>query len=65
MSALRDWRPLAKQGDANAQYRLGALYSKGQGPDPRLRQIAAMGQKGRRLPLRVEVIIPIKRPFRV
>jgi TPR repeat protein len=27
VSALRDWRPLATQGDANAQYRLGALYS--------------------------------------
>ncbi len=30
-SALREWRPLAKQGNAKAQYNLGVIYRKGQG----------------------------------
>ncbi|MCX5727856.1 MAG: sel1 repeat family protein, partial [Nitrospirae bacterium] len=30
-SALREWRPLAEQGDAAAQYNLGVLYEKGRG----------------------------------
>ena len=30
-TALREWKPLAKQGDADAQYYLGAMYDKGQG----------------------------------
>ena len=30
-AALREWRPLAKQGNASAQYKLGAMYSLGQG----------------------------------
>ncbi len=30
-TALREWRPLAEQGDATAQYNLGAMYDKGQG----------------------------------
>jgi len=30
-TALREWRPLAKQGYAPAQYNLGFMYSKGQG----------------------------------
>ena len=29
--ALREWRPLAEQGDADAQYRLGVLYANGYG----------------------------------
>lgn len=29
--ALREWRPLAEQGDARAQYYLGLLYEKGDG----------------------------------
>ena len=29
--ALREWRPLARQGDANAQYNLGVMYDKGHG----------------------------------
>ncbi len=29
--ALREWRPLAEQGDAKAQVSLGTLYIKGQG----------------------------------
>jgi len=30
-TALKEWRPLADQGYANAQYNLGVLYEKGQG----------------------------------
>ncbi len=30
-TALREWRPLAEQGDAAAQYNLGLMYGKGQG----------------------------------
>src|SRR5580765_6299306 len=30
-TALREWRPLAEQGDARAQYNLGVLYRKGRG----------------------------------
>lgn len=30
-SALKDWRPLAEQGDAGAQYNLGMMYDLGQG----------------------------------
>ncbi len=30
-AALREWRPLAEQGDAMAQYNLGLVYAKGQG----------------------------------
>ena len=30
-TALREWTPLAKQGDADAQYNLGIMYDKGQG----------------------------------
>ncbi len=30
-TALREWRPLAEQGDAIAQYNLGVLYRKGRG----------------------------------
>ena len=30
-TALREWRPLAEQGDARAQYKLGVLYRKGRG----------------------------------
>ncbi len=31
VTALREWRPLAKQGNANAQYNLGLMYRKGLG----------------------------------
>ncbi len=27
-TALREWRPLAEQGDADAEYNLGLMYSK-------------------------------------
>ena len=30
-AALREWKPLAEQGDAHAQYNLGLLYARGQG----------------------------------
>ena len=30
-TALREWHPLAKQGNAKAQYNLGLMYRKGQG----------------------------------
>ena len=30
-TALREWRPLAEQGDAEAQYNLGQMYRKGKG----------------------------------
>ena len=30
-TALREWRPLAEQGDASAQFNLGLMYDKGQG----------------------------------
>jgi len=30
-TALREWRPLAEQGDTAAQYRLGTMYSNGEG----------------------------------
>jgi TPR repeat protein len=30
-TALREWRPLAEQGDADAQYNLGVMYDKGPG----------------------------------
>ena len=30
-TALREWTPLAEQGDADAQYNLGVMYDNGQG----------------------------------
>jgi TPR repeat protein len=30
-TAFKEWQPLADQGDARAQYRLGAIYHDGQG----------------------------------
>jgi TPR repeat protein len=30
-TALREWTPLAKQGNAGAQYNLGVMYDKGLG----------------------------------
>jgi len=30
-TAVREWRPLAKQGHAKAQYNLGVMYDNGQG----------------------------------
>ncbi len=31
VTAIREWRPLAKQGNANAQYNLGVMYNEGLG----------------------------------
>ena len=31
VTALKEWRPLAERGDANAQSNLGVMYDKGQG----------------------------------
>lgn len=30
-AALEEWRPLAEQGDAKAQYNLGVMYDNGEG----------------------------------
>ena len=30
-TALREWKPLAEQGDATAQFNLGAMYANGEG----------------------------------
>lgn len=30
-AALKEWQPLAEQGDANSQYNLGLLYALGKG----------------------------------
>ena len=30
-TALREWRPLAEQGDAEAQFNLGLMYANGEG----------------------------------
>ena len=30
-TALREWKPLAEQGDADAQFNLGLIYAKGEG----------------------------------
>ncbi len=30
-TALKEWQPLAEQGDANSQYNMGLLYARGQG----------------------------------
>ncbi len=33
-TAMREWRPLAEQGDASAQLRVGLLYAQGKGVPP-------------------------------
>ena len=33
-SAMREWRPLAEQGNADAQFNVGVLYAKGLGVPP-------------------------------
>lgn len=39
-TALRAWRPAAEQGDALAQYNLGALYARGRGVEKDLGEAA-------------------------
>ncbi len=43
--ALREWRPLAEQGNANAQFFLGVMYDKGQGVRQDLREAARWFRK--------------------
>jgi len=44
-AALREWQPLAEQGDANSQYNLGLLYARGQGVPQSYQQAAAWYEK--------------------
>jgi TPR repeat protein len=44
-TALREWRPLAEQGVANAQYNLGLLYAKGQGVPQEYEQVRQRYEK--------------------
>ena len=44
-SALREWKPLAKQGNANAQFNLGLMYRWGQGVTQDDAQAAAWYRK--------------------
>jgi TPR repeat protein len=44
-AALKEWRPLAEQGDANSQYNLGLLYARGQGVPQDYKQALAWYQK--------------------
>lgn len=37
-TALREWQPLARQGDANAQYHLGVMYHNGFGVTQNLQE---------------------------
>ena len=46
-TALREWRPLAEQGDALAQYNLRVLYRKGRGV-PQVMSKHGSGMKKRR-----------------
>ena len=39
-TALREWRPLAEQGDADAQRGLGSMYYNGKGVSPNYRTAA-------------------------
>ncbi len=45
LTALREWRPLAEQGNANAQFFLGVMYDKGQGVRQDLREAARWFRK--------------------
>ncbi len=44
-TALREWRPLAEQGNANSQFFLGVMYDKGQGVRQDLREAARWFRK--------------------
>ena len=44
-TALKEWQPLAEQGDANSQYNLGLLYARGQGVAQDYKQAAAWYEK--------------------
>src|SRR5689334_6799617 len=44
-AALKEWRPVAEAGDANAQYNIGMLYARGQGVPQDYRQAAEWYRK--------------------
>lgn len=44
-TALKEWQPLAEQGEANSQYNLGLLYARGQGVTQDYAQALAWYQK--------------------
>ena len=44
-TALKEWRPLAERGDANAQYNLGVMYHSGQGVTQDYRQAVVWWRK--------------------
>ena len=44
-AALKEWQPLAEQGDANSQYNLGLLYARGQGVAQDYKQALTWYQK--------------------
>jgi TPR repeat protein len=44
-AALKEWQPLAEQGDANSQYNLGLLYARGQGVQQDYQRALAWYQK--------------------
>jgi TPR repeat protein len=43
--AMREWQPIAEQGDANAQYNLGLLYARGQGVEKNPQEAARWYEK--------------------
>lgn len=47
-AALREWRPLAEEGDARAQYYLGIMYANGEGVPENNRQAAYWFRKSAR-----------------
>ena len=47
-AALREWQPVAEQGDANAQYNLGLLYALGQGVPQDFKRAAEWYEKAAR-----------------
>ena len=47
-AALREWRPLAEEGDARAQYYLGVMYANGEGVPENDRQAAYWFRKSAR-----------------
>ena len=47
-AALREWRPLAEEGDARAQYYLGVMYANGEGVPESDRQAAYWFRKSAR-----------------
>ena len=44
-TALKEWQPLAEQGEANSQYNLGLLYARGHGVPQDYKQALAWYEK--------------------